>query len=1008
MLPSTKMMAFIMFLLSVVSQTMLYMTPITLALALSSETDKLALLALKGKLTNGVPDFLPSWNHSLHFCEWQGVECGHRHIRVIGLHLQNQNWGGTLCPALGNLTFLRSLNLSNINLHGEVPTQVGLLKRLKFLDLSHNNLQGEVPVEITNCSNLEVIRLLYNKLTGKVPTWFGSMVQLTKLELGANDLVGTIPPSLGNLSSLKLISLSRNHLEGNIPHTFGRLSNLKGLYLGLNSLSGIVPPSLYNLSNIQAFVLGENQLSGTLPSNLQLAFPNLQSFSIGDNHFTGTFPSSISNLTKLQLFEISSNGFNGPIPPTLGSLTKLQLFHISNNSFGSGKSDDLDFLSSLTNCTELRILSLDYNRFGGVLPDFIGNLSTHLSSLYMGSNQISGMIPEGIGQLIGLTDFILADNFLEGTIPVSIGNLKNLVRLVLQQNKLSGNIPSVIGNLTVLSELYLHTNKLEGSIPFTLRYCTRMQSFGVALNNLSGDIPNQTFGHLKGLINLDLSTNSLTGSIPSEFGTLKHLSLLYLFENKFSGEIPLELGASSALTELALLRNFFHGNIPLSFGTLRSLEILDLSNNNFSGTIPRELQNLSFLDTLNLSFNNLYGEVPIGGVFSNVTKISLVGNKDLCGGIPQLKLPACTLPPLKKHKRSLQKKVIFITVFCGVLISFIGIISIYYLRKRPNKSSSSPSLQNRYLRVSYGELHEATNGFSSSNLIGTGSFGSVYEGSLLHFEEPIAVKVLNLEKHGASKSFISECKALGKIKHRNLVKILTCCSSVDYKGEDFKAIVYEFMPNGSLDSLLHSNDEELGSRNANLSFQHRLNIALDVANALDYLHRGSEQPIVHCDIKPSNVLLDDDFVAHLGDFGLARLLHGALRHSSKDQVSSSTIKGTIGYVPPEYGAGVGVSPEGDIYSYGILVLEMLTGKKPTDDMFGEALSLHRYCQKAIIKEEITEIVDSCLVVEDEIRECLVSFGRIGLACSAELPLQRMSIKDVIEELHAIEQKCCLS
>ncbi|KAK7300540.1 hypothetical protein RJT34_11386 [Clitoria ternatea] len=747
-----------------------------------SETDKLALLALKEKLTNGVPDSLPSWNHSLHFCEWQGVECGHRHIRVTGLHLQNQNWGGTLCPALGNLTFLRSLNLSNINLRDEIPRQIGRLKRLKFLDLSNNNLQGEVPIELTNCSNLEVLTLLYNKLTGKVPTWFGSMVQLTKLKLGANDLVGTIPPYLGNLSSLKLISLSRNHLKGNIPHSLGRLSNLKGLYLGSNSLSGIVPPSLYNLSNIQTFAIGENRLSG-------------------------------------------------------------------DNNFGSGKANDLDFLSSLSNCTELHTLWLDFNRFGGVLPDSIGNLSTHLSSLDMGSNQISGMIPEGIGQLIGLSDFILVDNFLEGTIPLSIGNLKNLVRLVLQQNKLSGNIPSVIGNLTVLSELYLHTNKLEGSIPFTLRYCTRMQSFGVALNNLSGDIPNQTFGHLKGLINLDLSTNSLTGSIPSEFGTLKHLSLLDLYENKFSGEIPLELGASSALTELALQRNFFHGNIPLSFGTLRSLEILDLSNNNFSGTIPR-------------------------GVFSNVTKISLVGNKDLCGGIPQLKLPACTLPPLKKHKRSLQKKVIFITVFGGVLISVIGSISIYYLRKRPNKSSSSPSLQNRHLRVSYGELHEATNGFSSSNLVGAGSFGSVYKGSLLHFEEPIALKVLNLEKHGASRSFISECKALGKIKHRNLVKILTCCSSVDYKGEDFKAIVYEFMPNGSLESLLHSNDEELGSRNANLSFQHRLDIALDVANALDYLHHGSEQPIVHCDIKPSNVLLDDHFVAHLGDFGLARLLHG--------------------------------------------------------------------------------------------------------------------------------------
>jgi serine/threonine protein kinase len=204
-------------------------------------------------------------------------------------------------------------------------------------------------------------------------------------------------------------------------------------------------------------------------------------------------------------------------------------------------------------------------------------------------------------------------------------------------------------------------------------------------------------------------------------------------------------------------------------------------------------------------------------------------------------------------------------------------------------------LQNENFRVTYGELHEATNGFSASNLVGTGSFGSVYKGSLHHFERPIVVKVLNLETRGAAKSFVAECKALGKMKHRNLVKILTCCSSIDYNGEDFKAIVFEFMPNGSLEKLLHDNEV---SENDILSLPQRIDIALDVAHALGYLHNDTEQAVVHCDIKPSNVLLDDDLVAHLGDFGLARLIHGATGHSYNDQVISSTIKGTIGYVPP--------------------------------------------------------------------------------------------------------------
>jgi hypothetical protein len=295
-----------------------------------------------------------------------------------------------------------------------------------------------------------------------------------------------------------------------------------------------------------------------------------------------------------------------------------------------------------------------------------------------------------------------------------------------------------------------------------------------------------------------------------------------------------------------------------------------------------------------LSFNNLYGEVPVRGVFSNVTAISFIGNNHLCGGIPQLKLPTCSRLLPKKHTRFFKKKLIPIIVFGGIFMSLIAFIGIYFLGK---KTFSLASLQNGHTEVTYQDLHEATNGFSSSNLVGAGSFGFVYKGSLYKFEGPIVVKVLKLETHGALKSFMAECKVLEKMKHKNLLKLLTFCSSVDYNGEVFKAIVFEFMPMGNLDNLLHNN-EHLESRNLNINLRQRLSIALDVAQALDYLHHNSHQVVVHCDIKPSNVLLDDDIVAYLGDFGLARFLHGATGSSSKDQVSSSAIQGTIGYVPP--------------------------------------------------------------------------------------------------------------
>ena len=204
------------------------------------------------------------------------------------------------------------------------------------------------------------------------------------------------------------------------------------------------------------------------------------------------------------------------------------------------------------------------------------------------------------------------------------------------------------------------------------------------------------------------------------------------------------------------------------------------------------------------------------------------------------------------------------------------------------------------MNVSYQSLLNATDGFSFANLIGVGSFGSVYKGILDHYKHPVAIKVLNLGRHGASKSFKAECEALRNIRHRNLVKVLTACSSTDYQGHDFKALVYEFLGNGNLDQWLHptprTNDALEKPRK--LSLLQRLNIAIDVASAMDYLHYHCETPIVHCDLKPSNVLLDDEMIGHVSDFGLASFLHDIIQDSSTNQLSSIGVRGTVGYTPP--------------------------------------------------------------------------------------------------------------
>ncbi|XLT12447.1 hypothetical protein HN51_058137, partial [Arachis hypogaea] len=359
----------------------------------------------------------------------------------------------------------------------------------------------------------------------------------------------------------------------------------------------------------------------------------------------------------------------------------------------------------------------------------------------------------------------------------------------------------------------MHLN-FKGSILFTLIYCKKMHIFSIFKNNLSENIPTQIFGYQEGLVNFDLSTNSFIDSIPLELGNLMHISKLYMYANKFCGVIPWNLVCNTI--RASTRQKFLLWESTPFLGSLRSLE-----------------------SNLNLSYNHLYGQVSLEGVFSNITIISLIGNNDLYGGIPQLNLSPCP--------------------------------DIYCLRKKSKKLSFSPSLKHRYLKVSYGELHQATNGFSSSNLVDTGSSGSVYRETLVYFERPVAVKVLNLQTGGASKSFMAECKALGIIKHRNLLSLLASCSSVNYKENDFKAIVFEFMSNRSLKTLLYNTIEDSESTNLSLNLMQRVNIALDIAFALDYIHNDSGV-VIHCDIKPSNMLLDDDIVARLGDFGLARLI----------------------------------------------------------------------------------------------------------------------------------------
>ncbi|PON69034.1 Serine/threonine protein kinase [Parasponia andersonii] len=977
--------------------------------AFGTESDKLSLLDLKTHLAGGdnTGAVLGLWNDSIEFCQWQGVTCSRQHRRVTILKLGGQGLSGTIPPSIGNLTFLRRMNMSSNDLHGTIPREIGQLSRLEHLDLSRNFLEGPIPVELTNCTSLKNITLHHNNLTGKIPFELGSLLGVSELWLGYNGFTGNIPSSIGNLTFLRLLSVRRNILRGIVPHELGRLKALEYIELSENKLSGMIPYSFCNLSSLLQIRLVDNRFSGNLMPDMGLCFPRMQKIALGMNRFTGVIPSSLANISGLELFDAASNRLSGPVPKDLGVLQGLKWFNIFRNDLGSRKSGDLEFLVSLTNLSSLTILNIASNNFGGELPSSIVNLSTQLQYLELARNQIHGKIPVGIVNLVNLNVLDFGRNYLTGQIPFSIGKLQKLGQLGFQANRLSGSIPSSIGNLTQLSFLTIDGNRLNGTIPLSLGNCINLQILSLAYNKFSGDIPDKFFDSFEQLISLHLQENALTG-LSASVGSLKNLENMYVFDNKLSGEIPRELENLEKLEELLMAGNSLHGNIPHSLSSMKSIRILDFSHNNLSGMIPKDLELLPGLSSLNLSFNQLEGEVPTGGVFSNASEVSLEGNKLLCGGVRQLKLPACSSSKLGRSERPLSLKIIFaITIGAIVFFSSLVVLIIFWRRPPKRESTSSSFPANEHYRVSYNELYKATEGFASSNLIGTGSFGTVYKGILSQSEQPVAIKVLNLQQRGASKSFFAECEALRRIRHRNLLKIITSCSSADFKGNDFMALVFDFMPNGSLEDWLHVNRENQPKK---LNFGQILDVAVDIASALDYLHHHCEPPIVHCDLKPSNILLDNNLSAHLGDFGLAKLLVEANETNlSLALTNSVAIKGSIGYIAPEYGMGGEVSTQGDAYSYGILVLEMITGRRPTDDMFNEGLSLNRFCEMAY-PDRLDEIVDPYLSpleldnslkgAEDrkKLMQCLLSAVEVGLSCSAESAADRMDVRDGLTKI----------
>lgn len=743
--------------------------------------------------------------------------------------------------------------------------------RVARLNLSKSELYGPLSPCISNLTGLRVLSLVENHFYGRIPPELSYLYHLRHLLLDTNNLEGPIPDTLSALANLTVVTLNQNYLTSEIPPSFfSNCTLLRNVDLSNNLLQGKIPEEIGNCLNLWNLNLYGNQFTGKLPASL-MNNTSLYNLDVQDNYLTGELPSQIVeklvNLTYLYLSynKMTSHDRNTNLNPFFTSLkncTALEEIELTGMGIGGR-------LPSSIGQPKLTHLFLPENNIVGSIPAEIRNVS-FLRELNLSHNHLSGTILEEISQLSHLQQLSLSYNWFNSVIPATLGQLPHLGVLDLSNNELSGEIPASLGNLVHLSSLFLNNNQLSGKIPPAMAHCIDLYRLDLSYNNLTGSIPPELSGIREIRIFLNLSHNHLDGPFPIEFSKLENVQEIDVSFNHLNGSIFPQISSCTALRLLNLAHNFLQGQLPDSLGDLMSLESFDASENHLSGIIPVSLNKAPRLTFLNLSSNNFEGMIPSGGIFNLTTNMSFLGNPHLCGVIPGI--PICSLRRHWLHSRTFLIIFVIVIFVSGFLTTICCVIGFRHIKLvissnkiEAVKKPSTPEILN-FPRITYRELSEATDGFDEQRLIGTGSYGRVYKG-VLPDGMAIAVKVLQLQS-------------------------------------DFKALVLPYMANGSLDSRLYPHSTSgLSSGSSDLSLIQRVNICSDIAEGMAYLHHHSPVRVIHCDLKPSNVLLNDDMTALVSDFGIARLVMtaGVGNAGLVDNMGNSTanmLYGSVGYIAP--------------------------------------------------------------------------------------------------------------
>ncbi|KAL1221489.1 putative LRR receptor-like serine/threonine-protein kinase [Cardamine amara subsp. amara] len=809
---------------------------------------------------------------------------------------------------------------------------------------------------------------------GPIPQELWTLKFLTNLNLAQNYLTGPLSPAIGNLTLMQWLTFGINALSGPVPKEIGLLTDLRSLGISSNNFSGSIPAEIGNCIKLEQIYIDSSGLSGRIPSS----FANLVELQVAwimDMELTDRIPEFIGSLTKLTTLRIVGTGLSGPIPSSfanLTSLTELRLGDISNGS------SSLEFIKDMKSLSKLVLRN---NNLTGTIPSNIGEYSS-LQQVDLSFNKLHGPIPASLFNLSGLTHLFLGNNTLNGSLPTQ--KSQSLRNVDVSYNDLSGSLPSWVSLPNMTPNLVANNFTLEGLNNRVLSGLNCLQKNfpcnrgkGIYFNfaiNCGGPEVRSASRALFEKENTDLGPASFVVSASQRWaassvgnfdGSNNNIYVATLL-SQFTNTADSELFQSARLSASSLR---YYG-LGLENGgytvTLQFAEIQILGSNSWkstgrrrfdiyvqgrlvekdfdirrtSGDSPRRAVQREY--KANVSENHLEihlfwaGKgtccIPIQGAYGPL--ISAVS------ATPDFTPTVGNMPPSKGNNRT--GTIVGVVVGIGLLIICAGVV-ILIIRKRRKRYTEDEELLGMDVKpytFTYSELKSATLDFNPSNKLGEGGFGSVYKGTLSDGRE-VAVKRLSVGSRQGKGQFVAEIVAISSVLHRNLVKLYGCC----FEG-DHRLLVYEYLPNGSLDDAL------FGDKTLHLDWSTRYEICVGVAKGLVYLHEEASVRIVHRDVKASNILLDSELVPKVSDFGLAKL------YDDKNTHMSTGVAGTYGYLAPEYAMRGHLTEKVDVFAFGVVVLELVSGRKNIDqNLEVEKRYLLEWAWNLHEKSRVIELID---------------------------------------------------